>query len=218
VNGMVDVSAGRAAALVGMSLRATADTALPYPCAVSAAPRDLVRRAAAGDEGGWNELVERYTGLVFAITRAHRLEPAEAADVNQIVWLRLVENLSRLRDPDRVGAWIAAVARHECLRVYRRAGRERPSEISQNVDAGWDDEPDAALLAEERDAALWRALGELPPRCRSLLRVLLVEPRPSYEEVAAALDMPIGSIGPTRQRCLERLRRLPALQHLRPDA
>jgi RNA polymerase sigma factor (sigma-70 family) len=169
----------------------------------------LVRRAASGDAAAWNGLVERFGGLVWSIARAHRLSDADAADVSQTTWLRLVEHLDRIRQPERVGAWIAATARNECLRVLRLSGRQvLTGDDPETADLDTPP-PGAALLETERDAALWRAFATLTERCRMLLRVLVADPAPSYEEVAAALSMPIGSLGPTRQRCLERLRRHP---------
>jgi RNA polymerase sigma factor (sigma-70 family) len=151
---------------------------------------------------------------VWSIARAHRLSDADAGDVHQFVWLRLVERLDDIREPERIGAWLAAVTRHECLRVLRKAGRESLTEDEADFDQ-LERHPGSdlagGLLVAERDALLWAAFEELPERCRTLLRVLMADPRPSYDVVAAALDMPIGSIGPTRQRCLERLRRHPEL-------
>ena len=167
---------------------------------------ELVAAAAEGDQVAWDELVDRFNGLVWSVARAHRLSPIDAADVVQTTWLRLVENLGRLQDPERVGAWLATTARRECLRILRFSGRQVPTEELPEtpVNAALD----AALLVEERDRALWVAFGGLSERCQSLLRLLVADPPPSYDEVSAALDMPIGSIGPTRQRCLERLRGL----------
>ncbi len=170
---------------------------------------DLVARAATGDQDAWDRLVARYSGLLWAVARGHRLSHADAADVLQTTWLRLVENLDRLRHREAVGGWLATTARRECLRVLRRAGRQAPAEIDDLERADPDlPAPDASLLASERDATLWRAFAGLPARCQVLLRVLMADPSPSYEEVGAALDMPIGSIGPTRGRCLRRLRGL----------
>lgn len=167
----------------------------------------LLEAAARGDQAAWDALVDRYASLLWSIARAHRLADADAADVVQTTWLKLVENLGRIKDPERLPGWLATTARHECLRQIRRADRERPTD-----DADWRVDPapgeavDAALLLDERNAALWRALETLSDQCRRLLRVLMATPPPSYAEVADALDMPIGSIGPTRQRCLGRLR------------
>jgi RNA polymerase sigma factor (sigma-70 family) len=167
----------------------------------------LLEAAARGDQAAWDALVDRYANLLWSVARAHRLSDADAADVVQTTWLRLVEHLGRIKDPDRLPGWLATTTRHECLRQIRRADRERPSDgASWQSEADQDAAVDAALLAGERDAALWRALATLSEQCQQLLRVLMAAPPPSYAEVAAALDMPIGSIGPTRQRCLGRLR------------
>lgn len=163
--------------------------------------------------------MQRFSGLVWSVCRAHGLRSADAADVSQTAWLRLVEHLTRLREPARVGAWLAATTRHECLRVLRRAGRQVPTDLELDTKA--DDElpaPESALVAGQERGALWRAFETLPPRCRSLLRVLMADPPPHYGDVSAALDMPIGSIGPTRARCLERLRHAPELAGIRSDA
>jgi RNA polymerase sigma factor (sigma-70 family) len=158
------------------------------------------------DEAAWDRLVARYRGLVWSIARAHRLSDADAADACQATWLRLVEHLDRVRDSAALGGWLATTARRECLRVLRSGGRAVP--VAEPPDSIDDDAVvDARLLASERDAHLWSALGRLERRDRALLRMLAAEPRPSYEEIGCALDMPIGSIGPTRARALERLRR-----------
>lgn len=176
----------------------------------------LVSAAALGDEAAWNALVDRFGRLVWAVARAHRLDAGDAEDVVQTTWLRLVEHLGRLRDPERVGAWLAATARHESLRLLRRSGRHVRLEEDVDWDSG-DPPVDAALLGRERDAALWAAFARLGDACRRLLRLLVADPEPSYEEVSAALGMPIGSIGPTRRRCLENLRRSPALVGISED-
>ena len=173
-------------------------------------PAELVGAASGGDQQAWDGLVHRFGGLVWSVARAHGLSAADAADVSQTAWLRLVEHLDRIRDPERVGTWLASTARHEALRVLRRAGRELPvGEESELEPRGAVVEaPDAYVLASERDELLWKAFAALSPRCQRLLRVLIADPAPSYKEVAASFQMPIGSIGPTRARCLSRLRRL----------
>jgi RNA polymerase sigma factor (sigma-70 family) len=170
----------------------------------------LLAAAAAGDADAWNAIVARFTALRGATACAHRLAPSDAADVVQTTWLRLVENLGRIDDPERLPGWLATTARRECLAVLRRSHREPPVGEERVFDAIPDQRQslDAALLADERDAALWQIFDELPDRCRRLLRVLMSDPPPAYAEVAAALDMPIGSIGPTRARCLSSLRDL----------
>jgi RNA polymerase sigma factor (sigma-70 family) len=168
---------------------------------------DLVLAARAGDRRAWDALVVRFGGLVRAVARSFRLGPSDVDDVFQITWLRLVTNLDGIREPDRVGAWLVTTASHECLRLLRRAGRHAPGAD------GWEDDlvddgpdVDTSVLTSERDRALWEAMGMLSAACQRLLRLLTADPPPSYQEVAAVLEMPIGSIGPTRQRCLTHLR------------
>jgi RNA polymerase sigma factor (sigma-70 family) len=169
---------------------------------------DLVARAAAGDRSAWDELVDRYGGLLWSIARAHRLSQADAADVVQITWLRLAERLGTLREPSSVRAWLATTARRESLRIVRET--ERVASLDDwtwsSLGADPTDGPEATVLRNERDRLLWQAFELLPEQSRRLLRLLVAEPS-SYREVAAALDMPIGSIGPTRARSLAELRR-----------
>ena len=168
---------------------------------------ELVRSARAGAPGAWEALVARFAGVVWATARSHRLSDADAADVFQTTWLRLVEHLDDLRNPDALGGWLATTARNECLRVLRAQARVVPTEDDRLVQDTAAAPADARLLASERDAALWRAFGRLSARCQTLLRMLCAEPPPSYAEVSCALGMPVGSIGPTRSRCLANLRR-----------
>ncbi|HSH23736.1 MAG TPA: sigma-70 family RNA polymerase sigma factor [Acidimicrobiales bacterium] len=168
---------------------------------------DDVRAAADGDDTAWCRLVERFSGLVWSVARAYGLGPADAADVSQTTWLRLAEHVHRVREPDRLGSWLATTARNESMGTLRRRARLVPAEFDFDL---MEDETtsrvEANLLAEERDASLWRAFRSLPAQCQSLLRVLMADPRPSYAEVSDALGIPQGSIGPRRARCLERLR------------
>ena len=166
----------------------------------------LLARASAGDETAWHALVEQYTSLLWAVARSHRLDSADAGDVVQTTWLRLLEHLDRIEDPRRLVGWLVTTARRECLRVLRRSGRERPAAEDSTFDLPDDTDPvDTQLLVDERNAALWAAFAQLPERCQKLLRVAVATPQP-YGAVSQALDMPIGSIGPTRARCLARLR------------
>ena len=163
------------------------------PSAIAA----LVRAAREDDEGAWNELVDEFGSLVWSIARAHRLSPADAADVSQTTWLRLAEHLGRIRDPERVGGWLAATARNESLRLLRRSQRELP--LGRRRAGAGSDDGAVARRAARRERARHGALGgvrQLPARCQSLLRVLMADEPPAYEDVSAALDMPIGSIGP----------------------
>ena len=171
----------------------------------------LVERAAHGDVAAWNDLVDRFSSLVWATARAHRLSRDDAADVAQTTWLRLVEHLDRIREPERLGGWLAITARRESLRSLRLNGRELPSDDADAFESPADDSPELGLLTGERDTALWRAFARLCERCQALLRLLAAPTEPSYDEVGAALGMPVGAIGPTRGRCLEKLRSFIAL-------
>jgi len=179
---------------------------------MSATTRQLVAEAAAGDPQAWAGLVDRYTSLLWSVARAFRLSEADAADVVQTTWLRLVEHLDRVEDPDRLPGWLATTVRRECLRLVRQAGHESYVPLAEVADDG----PglDARLLKAERDAMLWQAFDQLDDFCRQLLRVLMADPPPAYAAVAAALDIPVGSIGPTRGRCLSKLRRMASISQL----
>jgi len=175
----------------------------------------LVTSAASGDATAWQELAERFSGLVWSVTRAFRLGNADAADVFQTTWLRLAENIGRIEQPDRVGAWLATAARRECLQSLRASGRTLPTDDMDRLEptpVTGNPTEEMVLAAEQeredadRAALVWQALDRLSARCRELLRVLMASPPPSYAEIAAGLGVPLGSIGPTRARCLQRLR------------
>jgi RNA polymerase sigma factor (sigma-70 family) len=169
---------------------------------------DDLRRAAAGEQAAWNRIVDRYGGLVWSVARSYRLTGDDAADVSQTTWLRLVEHLGRLREPERLSAWLVTTAKRECLRVIRFRSREQVLDLDGlALSDDTDPPPDVQLLATERSALLMEALGELTDNCQRLLRVLMATPPPSYDLVSESLAMPIGSIGPTRARCLGHLRR-----------
>src|SRR3954467_14082387 len=135
---------------------------------------ELVRAAADGDQAAWHGLVDRYNGLVWSVARAPRLSTVDASDVVQTTWLRLVEHLDRLQDPERVGAWLATTARRECLRALRHSARQIPSE--ELPETPTDAHLGAALLTAERDQALWQAFGGLSERCYSILRIPVPDP------------------------------------------
>src|SRR5262249_15504803 len=146
-------------------------------------------------------------GWVWWGVGAHGLYGAEAADVCQTVWLRFVEHLRRLREPERAGAWLATTARHECLRVLRRRGRSMAmAEPPEVPDVSADADPGAKVVAAEEHELLMSALDGVSEQCRQLLRLLIAALPLSYAEISDALELPKGSIGPTRQRCLVRLR------------
>jgi RNA polymerase sigma factor (sigma-70 family) len=173
---------------------------------------DLIERASGGDQEAWRALVERFASMVWAVARSYRLDHADAADVCQTAWLRLAENLGSLRDPARLPGWLATTARRESLRVLAGRRREAPGDVPDGPDADHTSVPEAFVLTEDRDSRLWQAFSELPERCQQLLRVLATAPDLSYVEVGSALGIPVGSIGPTRGRCLQALRR-----RLHPD-
>ena len=169
---------------------------------------ELVRRAGAGDSSAWNELVERLGSRVWAVARAQGLSRADAEDVFQVTWMRLVTHLDAIRQPEYVGAWLAVTARNESFRVLRRNGRQIPTPDDEAFhDALSPDQPiDAGMLASERQKAVWDAIATLPAHCQRLLRLLMADPPFTYEQITEILDISTGSIGPTRGRCIEKLR------------
>jgi RNA polymerase sigma factor (sigma-70 family) len=167
----------------------------------------LVAAAVAGEQAAWNRLVDRFAGLVWSVTRSFGLFGVEAADVSQTVWLRCVEHLDRIREPAYLGAWLATTTRNECLRYVRRRGRSVPvAEVAEMMPPA--EAPDLAerLIVADDHRALYDALDRLPRHCQALLRLLLADPPLTYDEIAATLEIPKGSIGPTRGRCLNHLR------------
>jgi RNA polymerase sigma factor (sigma-70 family) len=166
----------------------------------------LFHSAAAGEKHGWDKLVREFSGMIRAVARAHRLRDADTADVVQSTWLKLLAHFDDLKDPARVGAWLATTARRECLRVLRDSqrhvlfGEDTPDLGATHTP------PEEKLMIGERNTALWSSFARLRQNDQTLLHLLMADPRPSYEEISAAMDMPIGSIGPTRQRALDRLR------------
>lgn len=166
----------------------------------------LVSAAAAGDASAWDGLVREFSGLVHSIARWHRLNDADAADAAQATWLLLFQHLDRINDPARIGAWVATTARRECLRVLRGTARyvalDDESEYVESTEAA----ADSGLLAAERDLALRRCLGRLRTTDQQLLTLLMADDEPGYAEISVTLAMPVGSIGPTRARALDRLR------------
>ncbi|KAA2264965.1 sigma-70 family RNA polymerase sigma factor [Solihabitans fulvus] len=161
--------------------------------------------AGAGDQDAWQELVRRHLGLVWSVARSFRLSENDAADVCQHTWLALVRHLDQLREPARLAAWLVTTAQRESLRALAAGVRETPVE---QWTTPWDEEsrPEDSVLTGERAAALWRLFTGLPERCQRILRFVAYSPELSYTEVADALGIPVGSLGPTRARCLAALR------------
>ena len=158
-----------------------------------------------------------YSPLVDSVTRRYRLSRSDAEDVIQVVWLRLFENLPRLRETRARPGWIKTTAKHEALRVLASRSPTEPVDPSVLVtlDLRAPDQATAVdndLLRVERDRAIWNGLAELAPQQRNLLILLHTEPRASYQEISETFGMPTGSIGPTRARCLNKLRNTQAVR------
>jgi RNA polymerase sigma factor (sigma-70 family) len=168
----------------------------------------LVRRAATGDKQAWERLFDQYNRLIWSITREFKLVESDAADVSQTTWMRLIEHIDRIEHPERVGSWLAATARNECLRSLAARKRLVLAHEDVNFDGPAEHEPevDAALLAEERAEVVREAMAHLPHRWQRLMEMLMADPPVSYAVISDELGLPVGSIGPTRGRCLARLR------------
>jgi RNA polymerase sigma factor (sigma-70 family) len=177
---------------------------------------DLVTRARNGDKQAWDALVERYAPLIWSICRRHRLDGADADDVGQSVWLHLVEHLGSLRDPAALPGWLATTTRRECVRVRGARGAPAAGHLldPETLPDRQATTAEQDLLAAERHAALRQALLDLPPDCQRLLALLTADPPVPYAEISARLGIAVGSIGPTRRRCLDKLRRSPVIAAL----
>jgi len=178
---------------------------------------DLVARAKDGDRQAWDALIERYAPLIWSICRRHRLGRADADDVGQSVWLRLVDQLDRVRDPAALPGWLATTARRECLRVLCATQGPRATVYARDVESLPDERTglaDQGLLAAERHAALREAFGQLPPNGQQLIAMLIADPPVPYAEISAQLGIPVGSIGPNRSRYLDKMRRHPSVAAL----
>ena len=174
---------------------------------------DLVERARGGDQSAWSEIVDRFAGLVWSVARGYALNPADALDAAQTTWLRLVEHLDRIREPEHLGAWLATTARRESLRLIQLRKRECPTEELEEVDA-LEPEPLDGLIQAERKEALSRAVASLSSRGQAVVRLLFSDEEPSYDQISVRLGMPVGAIGPTRRRCLDQLQRYPLVRQL----
>ena len=177
----------------------------------------LVAGAKNGDERAWAALVERYAPLIWSLCRRYRLDTAETADVGQNVWLLLVNQLGKIRDPAALPGWLATTTRRECQRVLNKAqvpqaARHEP--YAENIPDGEAETIEQGLLAAERHAALHEAFTHLPPRDQQLIALLTEDPPVPYAQISARLGIPVGSIGPNRRRCLDKLRRHPAIAAL----
>jgi RNA polymerase sigma factor (sigma-70 family) len=185
-------------------------TAVVATAADSCPVSQIVEAAMDGDRAAWEQLVDLYSGLIWAVTRQFRLSDADAADVAQTTWLRLFEHIRQINDTSRVGPWLATTARRECLRTVAQRKRVIVTDDESDLDRCDVPQPeiDASLLAAERSSVVQAALSQLPPRWRDIMTLLTADPPVPYEEIAQTLHVPIGSIGPTRRRCLRRLQTL----------
>ena len=177
----------------------------------AAAVTDLVRRAAQGDQRAWRGIVDEYGVLVWSVARGFRLSEAQTADAVQTTWLRLVEHLADIRDPERLPGWLRTTTRRACLAVARDHSRERVTDdLEQAPAVSWDGPTDAgpetSAVRHEQQVLVRRAVAALPAQQQALLGLLVASPAPSYAQISARLGMPVGSIGPTRARILARLR------------
>jgi RNA polymerase sigma factor (sigma-70 family) len=181
---------------------------------------ELVGAVGRGSHEAWRQLLDRFNPWLLRVARGCGLHHSDATDVCQTTWLKLFEHLDRIREPERIGAWLAATARHESLHLLRRRRREvLMADHSELPDGGPArpclPTPEDHVLAAEQSRALWQAFRALSAQQQRFLRMLMLEPPVSYREIADATGMRIGSIGPTRARCLERLRATPEIARLR---
>ncbi|HEY3006661.1 MAG TPA: sigma-70 family RNA polymerase sigma factor [Micromonosporaceae bacterium] len=178
---------------------------------------DIVADAVAGDQQAWDELVRRHRGRLMAIAAGFRLSGADADDAVQMTWLSLIQHVHTLRSHDRVGAWLSTTMRHSCLRILKRQRRETPFDSAESTAADASADMAEGLIRAERSRLLWQAVESLPARQARLVRALFADDERSYYEIASALSMPVGAIGPIRGRALRRLGQLLAESGTSPD-
>jgi RNA polymerase sigma factor (sigma-70 family) len=166
----------------------------------------LLTLAAKGERGAWDALVDRFGPMVWSVARGFRLDDATAKDVSQTVWLKLIENIDSINDPERLPGWLATTCRREALRVARARDRDVPSEFEYDVEDAVAPSLDEVLIEDEQQRFVVKAFKTLDAACQQLLRLMTVEPALSYEEMSETTGRPIGSLGPTRARCLAKLK------------
>lgn len=183
------------------------------------ADSDLVARCLVREQGAWEALVDRYSDLVYGIARRAGLDGPAAEDVIQDVFLALLKNLKRLRQHDRLMGWVVKTTRRESWRAARRfKSRRARDEASSRPDEDVAPLPDVVVEEEERRHFVRRALAALESKCQRLLDALFLREVGDYQALSVELGMPVGSIGPTRKRCLEKmLRELEALGFPHPE-
>ena len=168
----------------------------------------LFQRWRDGDADALDDLVRLLSPMLWQVVRASGLDRASAEDVVQTTWLALVRSGESISQPRAVAGWLCTSARREAWRVSRQTGRQRPVD-DEVIAHRLPDEPapEVQVVLDDDNARLWECLQQLPERCQRLLRIVAAESRPDYSAIAGELGMPVGSIGPTRGRCLEKLRR-----------
>jgi RNA polymerase sigma factor (sigma-70 family) len=173
----------------------------------------LVAKAATGNDDAWEQLVHRLMPVVVSVIDEFTLDDADAAEVNQTVWLRVVESLPHLRTPTALPSWLTTTTRRECERVVRTGQRVRPAGLHDGLLAGVDHRrsPEDAAVHDEQCRALREGFAQLSARCRELLAMVLGDPPTRYRDIAAHTGMRVGSIGPTHGRCLDKLRATPTV-------
>lgn len=168
----------------------------------------LLEAVIRGSSDAWNELVDRYGRLVWSVTRSFRLDEATAADVSQTVWLRLTENCERIHKPEKLASWLATTTRNEALKVVRQRQRTAPAEMMDDTPDLFTRSAEERLVDDETLAEAIDAFVQLSDDCRQLLRLLCAVPAIEYATISEMIGRPVGSIGPTRRRCLDNLRSL----------
>lgn len=167
----------------------------------------LLASARRGEPGCWEEIVRRYASLVQATVARFRLDNAHRADAAQSTWLHLFEKAETIRNPERIGAWLATTARRECLSLIAKQRRERATDTDRWDDrASMESTPETVVLSAVERQAVRVAAAELTGRSALLLEALFAPTPATYAEIASRLDIPVGSIGPTRARVMRRLR------------
>jgi RNA polymerase sigma factor (sigma-70 family) len=176
---------------------------------------ELVAAARRGDSWAWTALVRRFQGRLRGVARSYRLPPADVDDVVQEVWVDLLSDIHRIREPAAIAAWLITTTRRRSMRVLQARMRGADDLTAGDVgEAPQQAGPEASALAGERRSVLGEALATLPERHRRIMVLMLAEPTLDYEGVGKALGVPVGSIGPIRARCLTRLSRDPRLRAL----
>lgn len=182
--------------------------ATPSPGSLATRVADAFAAYRSGETERMSELVDLMTPILWHTARAQRADAATAEDVVQTAWLRLVDRADDIGEPQAVMQWLLTTVRRESWRVVRQGSRDLPHpELGDTAgEPAAAENPEAVSILSERQRLLWRHVSGLSARCRELLRVIAFADRPDYHAIADSLDMPVGSIGPTRGRCLQKLR------------